>query len=320
MSEKKVSLGTVICLIIIFILIMCLAGMYVYYNFIPRENVNNEININENNNIENNDNINDKEQQITSLDINNQLVEKLYSYILKFNYYDETLVYQANKVTYSSIDNQLKLLTAFENLDESQAEKVKVEKNDPQYGFISGVEDDGNVYKYVYKKELIEQKVKEIFGADATVIHENCAPHDGYNRDYKNGLYTCYQYEGGGDVPWSMSKTQLIKAETDGNNIYVYDIYLHMVEVDNIINGINHYGTFDIYATSDRKITIANKIDLEEKGVYAGTENLAGEEHDKKYMSNILNVLGEDKIKTFKHTFTKDTNGNYNWVSTEIVD
>jgi len=59
---------------------------------------------------------------------------------------------------------------------------------------------------------------------------------------------------------------------------------------------------------------------VEEKGVYAGTENLAGEEHDKKYMSNILNVLGEDKIKTFKHTFTKDTNGNYNWVSTEIVD
>ena len=115
MSEKKVSLGTVICLIIIFILIMCLAGMYVYYNFVPRVNVNNEININENNNIENNDNINDKEQQITSLDINNQLVEKLYSYILKFNYYDETLVYQANKVTYSSLDNQLKLLTAFEN-------------------------------------------------------------------------------------------------------------------------------------------------------------------------------------------------------------
>ena len=92
------------------------------------------------------------------------------------------------------------------------------------------------------------------------------------------------------------------------------------IRMDNIINGINHYGTFDIYATSDRKIKIANKIDLEEKGVYAGTENLAGEEHDKKYMSNILNVLGEDKIKTFKHTFTKDTNGNYNWVSTEIVD
>lgn len=314
MSEKKVSLGTVICLIIIFILIMCLAGMYVYYNFVPRENINNETNINESNNTENNDNINDKEQQITSLDINNQLVEKLYSYILKFNYYDETLVYQDNKVTYSNIDNQLKLLTAFANLDKSQAEKVKATD------YTGVVEDDGNSYKYLYKKEVVEQKVKEIFGEDATVIHENCAPHDGYNRNYENGIYTCYAYAGGGDVPWSWSRNQLIKAETDGNNIYIYDIYLHMVEVDNIIDGINHGGTFDIYATSDRKITIANKIDLEEKGVYAGTENLAGEEHDKKYMSNISNILGEDKIRTFKHTFTKDTNGNYNWVSTEIVD
>ena len=34
MSEKKVSLGTVICLVIIFILIMCLAGMWYYYNHI----------------------------------------------------------------------------------------------------------------------------------------------------------------------------------------------------------------------------------------------------------------------------------------------
>lgn len=34
MSEKKVSLGTVICIIIIFILIMCLAGMWYYYNHI----------------------------------------------------------------------------------------------------------------------------------------------------------------------------------------------------------------------------------------------------------------------------------------------
>ena len=45
MSEKKVSLGTVICLIIIFILIMCLAGMWYYYNHIKV--VNNSIQNNE---------------------------------------------------------------------------------------------------------------------------------------------------------------------------------------------------------------------------------------------------------------------------------
>lgn len=34
------------------------------------------------------------------------------------------------------------------------------------------------------------------------------------------------------------------------------------------------------------------------------------------YMKNLSNIL-DNKEKTFKHTFSKDTNGNYNWVSTE---
>ena len=317
MNEKKVRLSTVICLIIIFILIMCLGGMYVYYNFVPKKSINNtndETNTNANNNIENIDSNDNKESKVTYLDINSQEVEKLYNYILKFNYYDEILVYQANKVTYSNIDNQLKLLTAFANLDESQAEKVKATD------YTGVVDDNGNSYKYLYKKEVVEQKVKEIFGEDATVIHENCAPYDGYNRNYENGIYTCYEYEGGGDVPWSSSTNQLIKAETDENNIYIYDTYIHMVEVENIIDDVNHGGTYDIYATSDRKILIAEKVDLEKEGVYEGFEDdMTFDEFEETYMKNLSNIL-ENQEKTFKHTFTKDINGNYYWVSTEIVD
>ena len=43
MEEKKsikVSLGTVICMFIIFILIIALIGMYVYYNYILTDNKN----------------------------------------------------------------------------------------------------------------------------------------------------------------------------------------------------------------------------------------------------------------------------------------
>lgn len=304
MNEKKVSLGTVICIVVIFILIMALGAMYVYYNYIPRED-NNIANGNENLNVDNNG------QSITALDINSQLVEKLYKYILKFNYYDETLVYQANKVTEDNLDNQIKLLTAFENLDESEAEKVKTTD------YIGVVDEDGNSYKYLYKKETIEQKVKEIFGADATVIHENCSPFDGYNRIYENGIYTCYAYAGGGDVPWSESRSQLVKAETDGNNIYLYDNYFHIV---NTMDEENNYGTYDIYATSDRKILIEEKIDLEKNGIYEGwDEDESFEEFKGTYMKNLSNIIGH-KEKTYKHTFTKDANGNYYWVSTEIVD
>ena len=312
MSEKKVSLGTVICIFIIFILIMLIGVMHVYYNYVPRKNIdnaNNRVNINQNDvNIDNNI------QAITRLDISSELVQNLYKYILKFNYYDETLVYQENKVTEDNLDNQIKLLTAFENLSISEAKKVKTTD------YTGVVDEDGNSYKYLYDKEVVEEKVKEIFGEDATVIHENCSPYDGHSRIYENGIYTCYDYAGGGDVPWSESRSQLAKAESDKNNIYLYDNYLHMVRVDNIINGIDYGGIVDIYATSDRKISIAKKFNLEENGAYNGTDNLTADEFGKVYMNNILNSLGENAIKTYKHTFTKDANGKYYWVSTEIVD
>lgn len=305
MNEKKVSLGTVICIIIIFILIFALGAMYVYYNYTPKQNNNIE---NEKMNVDNN---NQDVQAITALDINSQLVENLYKYILKFNYYDEILVYQADKVTEENLENQIKLLTAFENLDESEAEKVKTTD------YTGVVDEDGNSYKYLYKKETIEQKVKEIFGADATVIHENCSPHDGYNRIYENGIYTCYDYAGGGDVPWSESKSQLVKAETDGNNIYLYDNYFHMV---NTMDEENNYGTYDIFATSDRKILLEKGVNLEKSGLYEGwDEDETFEEFKGTYIKNLSNIIG-NKEKTFKHTFTKDVNGNYYWVSTEIEE
>lgn len=52
--------------------------------------------------------------------------------------------------------------------------------------------------------------------------------------------------------------------------IYIYDTYVHMVKAENIINGVRHAGTYDIYATSDRKLLIAEKVDLENEGLYEG--------------------------------------------------
>ena len=308
MKERKITLGTLLCVIIIFVLIMALGAMYVYYNFTPKENHSNLGNVPSSENI--NNEIENKEPVITELDIDSELAKKLYKYILKFNYYDETLVYQDEKVTYSNVDNKLKLLTTFENLDESQAEKVKATE-------YTGVEEeDGNSYKYIYTKETVEEKLKEIFGKNATVEHENCSPHDGYNRLYENGTYTCYEYAGGGDVPWSSSVSNLVKAETVGNNVYLYDNYIHLVEAESTETGIE----YDIYATSDRKISIAKGINLEEEGIYQGTEELSDDEYLQVYMNNLSNIVGKDKIKTFKHTFSKNDNGNYFWVSSEIVE
>ena len=120
-------------------------------------------------------------------------------------------------------------------------------------------------------------------------------------------------------TPWYASTSILLKAEKNGDNIYLYDTYVHMVEVENIINGEDYSVIYDIYATSDRKVSIAKKIDLAKNGLYEGTENLTGNAYDDKLNNNLLNIL-DNKNKTFKHTFTKGLNGNYYWVSTEMID
>ena len=89
MSEKKVSLGTVICLIIIFILIMCLAGMWYYYNHIKvvdNDIKNNEIELN--NNDLNDENIVQNDQKNEDDDkVEQELDEKTAGFIIE-NYLD----------------------------------------------------------------------------------------------------------------------------------------------------------------------------------------------------------------------------------------
>jgi len=89
MSEKKVSLGTVICLIIIFVLIMCLAGMWYYYTHI--KDVDNGIKNNEielDNNDLNDENVvqNDEEKEEDD-EVDDELDEKIAGFIIE-NYLD----------------------------------------------------------------------------------------------------------------------------------------------------------------------------------------------------------------------------------------
>jgi len=310
-KERKVRISTVIFILVILVLVLGIVGMWYYYNNIANVSKDNE----KPPLSDNKSTIEDDTEvsEIKALNINDKIVTELYDSIVKINYYEETLVYQKNKVTLSNIDNQLKLLTIFQNLKEEDGQKVKATE------YTGVIEDDGNSYKYLYTKETVEEKAKEIFGQTATVRHEDCSPWDGYSRIYENGVYTCFAYAGGGDVPWSMSIAFLLKAESEGDYIYIYDNYIHMVEVANIVNGVYYSGTYDLYATSDRQMVIFKNINLRDEGVYEGTSNLSSEEFNKTYKENLFKICG-DKLKTFKHTFKKDDNGNYCWISTEIAD
>ena len=285
----KIKFSIAITLIIIFILII--AGIIYYGVTRETENTNSE-------NVTNNENTNTlKQPKVTSLDIESEEVKNLYKYIMKINTNQEELVYRSTKVTEKDLNNQLKLMTIFENVDESDASEIKMLTDENGY----------EVEHTYYTKETIEEVAKKVFGDDVTITHESCESFFASARDYKDGVYDCYEYEGGGGVLWEASTSKLISAEQSGDEIYIYDKYVHLIEVENIIDGTNYAGTYDIYEASDRQVKMAERVDFSANNLYDGDK-----------IDNIENYLGR-KLTTFKHTYKKNADGQYYWYSTEPV-
>jgi len=268
--------------------------------------------INENNKEQSTDNAQNVENTVKEINVDSKKVQNLYSYIEKFNYYEEELVYKTNKVELKDVSNQLKLLTVFSNLTEDDATE--------EYLHYSEIYPEGNSH-LIYSKEVVENKAKEIYGPNVKITHENASPYDSYTREYVNGSYDCYSYEGGGDVPWSSSFSAILMAEESSDKLYIYDRYVHIVEVEDIrTDGINYGGSYNIFTATDRKEQLAKKLNLEDSGYYNNVSEGLTENQRKNILIDKINSYVDGGIKTFKHTFEKDKNGNYYWVSTEPVE
>ena len=232
-----------------------------------------------------------------NLDINSNQVQALYKYIMNVNDNQEELVYRTTKVTEKQLNNQLKLITIFQNLSENQADETKSAKD--EYG-------NSSVHTY-FNKAKVENMAKNIFGNDVTITHESTMIGMGENIDYKDNRYDRYDYEGGGRTPWETSTSKLIKAEQIGDEIYIYDKYVHLLEVENIVNGINHSGSYDIYSASDKNVKLSSKVDFDKNNLYGDDE-----------IGNIEKFLNQE-LTTFKHTFKNASDGSYYWYSTEPI-
>jgi len=291
----KLKLTTAIFLIIL--LIAIIVGVFYYYN-----KMNPSINTEKENSLPTNEpllttpsNVNTSEDittisQVKELDINSNLVKDLYNYILKYSAYEENLVYQSQKVTGETIGNQLKLMTIFENLSETDADEVTTKD---EYGI--------QVTHTLFKQETVEKKAQEIFGNSIRITHEDCPIYFTKAIDFKDGVYDCYSYQGGGDTPWEQSIAQIKKAEQKDDEIYLYDQYIHIY--DDIAESTSEEG---IYTASDKKTKISNLLTV------SGNSK---EELFKQYEEKLGN-----KIQTFKHTFKKSSDGTYYWFSTEPVE
>ena len=236
--------------------------------------------------------------KIETLDIKSDLIKNLYNYISKFSYYDELIAYQSKKVTEKDLANSLKLLTIFNNLDKNDATRIEYQYENE---YIPKRE------HIIYSKKIIEDKASEIFGSNVSITHENASPYDGHSIIYKNNEYDSFDYEGGGGVPWESSTSKLIKAEQIGDEIYIYDKYVHLLEVENIVNGINHAGSYDIYSSSDKTVKLSSKVDFDKNNLYGDDQ-----------IGNIEKFLKQE-LTTYKHTFKKASDGSYYWYSTEPI-
>jgi hypothetical protein len=154
-----------------------------------------------------------------------------------------------------------------------------------------------------YDKRIFAQKIKEYYGK---IVIFNSTFTDGYNGEvciYDNKLeyYFCRINENEIE-PYNINIFKLYKAVKKENEIYIYDKYLHIHNEYEILNGQEILTSKYL---SNNKNT-QNKIkewSLEEK--IEPLENIM-----KQY---------ENYAKLYKHIFKQNSDGSYNYYSTEPI-
>lgn len=297
----KIRLSTVILIFIIFILIIAIVGILFYYNRKISDSNNNEIQPSNNivtNEIEKETSNNSNDSKIEKIDINSDEVQKLYNEILKSNkiYGEENWnesFYKDEKVTYnelSNIEKNIAVLQSIEDSDTVSMDTKNVNKSKLYYKNDVGIASTAKVYS----KQLIEARAKQLFGEQNQNIQWKTIDNNfGYIYDYVDEQYYAYGYQGGGFGCPVASYTNLIDGEKDKENIYLYDKFIFSESTPT-----NVY-----FYTSSSK---ANLID--QTNIYKELDE-----------ATVLDKYGE-KAKKYKHTFKKDSDGNYYWYSTEPIE
>lgn len=249
---------------------------------------------------------NNKNSQIQNLgeskevSLEDDRVLELINYIAPINTSSEVIFYQSKKVDLGNLDNKLKLYTIFHNLEEENADSKETLKD----------ENGNKVEHYYYKKDTVDKMAKKIFGPDVKINHESCEMYFGEAIDYKDGVYDRHEYEGGGATAYETSFSVLLKAEENDEYMYLYEKYVHLVEVTEDKDGETDTIGYDIYDSSDKSNKVAEKVDFEKENLYA--------EDDEEELKNIEKYLGKELV-SYRHTFKKAEDGSYYWVSTEQV-
>lgn len=315
-KEIKMSLGTFVVSIIAVILLVVVVGMGVY---IAKQNNKEDVKQDEMQNeqvcVNTTETVSQSTNNTVELDVNSELVQKLYGYLGITSDYYSLSMYRDEKKTNSNIENKTKLLTSLRNLKPEKMEKIEepiIASSEAEYNYNESESYYPADLVGIIDKKTVEDKVKNIFGPNATIKHEDTSFAFGEKIAYKDGKYMIIPYEGGGMVQW-YDKSEIIKAEKENDEIYIYDYYVRICNVDNYSA---EYGVYTIegdnlYASSDEKLKIAEI-----------RKSSFSDENYILYGGNTIQKLLESGIilPIYKHTFKMNSDGSYYWVSSELTN
>ena len=343
-KQIKMSLGTFIAVIIAIILAVVVIFMGIQLAKQDKQTEQNNTNTvgtaKEESVMENKQNEINKDT-VKSLDINSDLVQSLYGYICEkypAEAYEEGYVgkdsyspwfnwngiytgyYRSEKITNSTLEDDLKLIVTLETLlndkkytvtkleslneayDEFGTSSRRMNLEDSYYyNFVTGkYEVQEGKYSditsdvYTFSMNDIQARAMQMYN---TKINIEKHSYDGIAEvfAYDNNTYKYFNIEGGGDYDF-FDDSKLLKAEQNNDEIYIYDNYIKVKHMEEPVT---------VYVTSDEKLKLK-------------VTNVSSEV----YPEEIWQLLKQQNvgIPMYKHTFKQANDGTYYWASSELIN
>ncbi len=289
-KQKKSNLKTIFLVIIGIILVglSYAGGWYVGKEFASYEDKKTEEKDN-NSNKKEEDTKEEKQEENTvkEISIETTKVKTAYDIIPHIDGLTEMKnAYQSKKTDVNNLDNELLLAFAFLKTEftaeNTYPMKGLEEEYDPEY-----IEDCW----YSFKPEVIQATAKKLYNKE--LENQTASIQKEESITYKDGEYT-YTYGGNGFIR-TTNVREIVKAYEDEKYLYIEDKYAY------IYNNFENEETkiYGVYKNSDKKNRRTERTKDESK-----------EEIIKNH---------KDKMQSYKHTFAKNVDGTYYWVSTEPI-
>ncbi len=216
--------------------------------------------------------------------------------------YFKKMPHSTSKVTYKDLEKTYILEVALKNIDENNELLVYFDNEDPvqivpkvkvPFTLINDTIQQlyGNVTQLTAPEfnSLLEERMytSQFKGFDLPVEY-TCPPQVESVGKIEGNNIICMESRMSGPYfgTWVVTRSKLVKAEENENNIYLYDVFL---------------------------------LEMKDKCYSSLTKELTLEEGERCYFDSYP-INKYDDLQTYKHTFIKNSDGSYTYVSSEPVN